>query len=311
MVGIATGNPGRINPDLVAQARDVEAGELSAVQPARPQRAAPAPGGRRSLLDEQDPLPGLAQLVGHGDAARAAADDDIVVRGVSGDGHGGDGGGGRGGGAGAGDGLGGLSGPGGVGRVGGVTVELGADDALAVVVLADLDRVRALGAVGGGEGLGPSQDQRAAARGRAPGLATHGPAKTVFTSEDHRVVGVVDGGSYLRQLRVAGVDGRQIVAGCVAKGSQDLPVVGISEKEERIRHRAAEGHATPACSGCILGGALLRKGREKQEVSFSVSNQECFFPKTFTPLVRRSYQITDKLGGIGLQATLGQCYAES
>ena len=74
------------------------------------------------------------------------------------------------------------------------------------------------------------------------------PREAVLASVDNLVGGVVDGGRELRQLGVAVVDGRELIAGRVAEGSQDLVAVGPRNQQQGLRHLSGltVRDATPA-----------------------------------------------------------------
>src|SRR3569833_571225 len=80
LVGIGAGDTNGVVPDLVAQARAVEPGEVGPLEPLGLPGATPSAGGRGSLLDEEDRLSSLGQAVGHGDAGGTRTDDDVVIR---------------------------------------------------------------------------------------------------------------------------------------------------------------------------------------------------------------------------------------
>src|SRR5690606_37646960 len=66
LVGVAASNAGRINPDLVAEAGDVEAGEIGALEPLGLPLASPLAGRDGALLDQQDAVASLAEPIGKG-----------------------------------------------------------------------------------------------------------------------------------------------------------------------------------------------------------------------------------------------------
>lgn len=79
LVGISAGNAGRVDPDLVAQTGNVEAGEVSAAEPLGPHGSAIAARRRGPLLDQENALASLAKLIRERNATSAGADNDVVI----------------------------------------------------------------------------------------------------------------------------------------------------------------------------------------------------------------------------------------
>lgn len=80
LVGICTGDAGRVNPDLVAKTRNIEAGQVRGLKPLGLHGALPSSSGGRSLFDQQHTFSGLAELVRNGNATSTGTNDDVVVR---------------------------------------------------------------------------------------------------------------------------------------------------------------------------------------------------------------------------------------
>jgi len=79
LVGISAGNTSRVNPDLVAEAGNVEAGEVGANEPLGLHGASITTGRRGSLLDQQNALASLAELIRERDTTGTSTDNDVVV----------------------------------------------------------------------------------------------------------------------------------------------------------------------------------------------------------------------------------------
>jgi len=80
LVHVCARNSSRVNPDLVAQSRNVEAGKVSAGEPAWLHGSVPPSRGWGTLLNKQHTLAGGAKLVRDGDTTGTSTDDNIVVR---------------------------------------------------------------------------------------------------------------------------------------------------------------------------------------------------------------------------------------
>lgn len=104
LVNVGACNTSRVNPDLIAKTRDIEAGQVGSLEPVRLHGTAKAAKRGRALLDEQDALAGLRELVCNWDTSSTGSNNDVII-GVSGGGgantgcwpNGGGGGGGSGG----------------------------------------------------------------------------------------------------------------------------------------------------------------------------------------------------------------------